>query len=413
MSNENLAKLNRQIDDLGTEAIELMKNIIPIKSLGPLNDGSGESEKAEFIKDYLKAIGIEEIEEYPAPDPSVPGGLRPNLVARIPGKNRNRTVWIMAHLDVVPEGDRSKWDTNPFEAVVKNGKIYGRGTEDNNQGLVSAVMTAKAFTDEGIQPENNLAILLVSDEETGSRFGLEFMIENHSELFKKEDIFIVPDAGEPDSSMIEVAEKSILWIKFKTRGKQVHASMPEKGINAFKAASNLVVELDQLHQLFGASDPVFDPPISTFEPTKKESNVPNINTIPGDDVFYLDCRIIPEYSIEDVLARVKDICDGIEKKFNVKIEISTEQKEQAAPATPVDAPVVIALKKAVKDVYNTDAKAMGIGGGTVAAIFRRAGFNVAVWSTIDDLAHQPNEYCVIENLVNDTKVFAHVCMQNL
>lgn len=413
MSNENLAKLNRQIDDLGTEAIELMKNIIPIKSLGPLNDGSGESEKAEFIKDYLKAIGIEEIEEYPAPDPSVPGGLRPNLVARIPGKNRNRTVWIMAHLDVVPEGDRSKWDTNPFEAVIKNGKIYGRGTEDNNQGLVSAIMTAKAFTDEGIQPENNLAILLVSDEETGSRFGLEFMIENHSDLFKKEDIFIVPDAGESDSSMIEVAEKSILWIKFKTRGRQVHASMPEKGINAFKAASNLVVELDQLHQLFGASDPVFDPPISTFEPTKKESNVPNINTIPGDDVFYLDCRIIPEYSIEDVLARVKDICDGIEKKFNVMIEISTEQKEQAAPATPVDAPVVMALKKAVKDVYNTDAKAMGIGGGTVAAIFRRAGFNVAVWSTIDDLAHQPNEYCVIENLVNDTKVFAHVCMQNL
>ncbi|MGD9487072.1 MAG: M20 family metallo-hydrolase [Calditrichaceae bacterium] len=413
MSNENLAKLNRQIDDLGTEAIELMKNIIPIKSLGPLNDGSGESEKAEFIKDYLKAIGIKEIEEYPAPDPSVPGGLRPNLVARIPGKNRNRTVWIMAHLDVVPEGDRSKWDTNPFEAVIKNGKIYGRGTEDNNQGLVSAIMTAKAFTDEGIQPENNLAILLVSDEETGSRFGLEFMIENHSDLFKKEDIFIVPDAGESDSSMIEVAEKSILWIKFKTRGRQVHASMPEKGINAFKAASNLVVELDQLHQLFGASDPVFDPPISTFEPTKKESNVPNINTIPGDDVFYLDCRIIPEYSIEDVLARVKDICDGIEKKFNVKIEISTEQKEQAAPATPVDAPVVMALKKAVKDVYNTDAKAMGIGGGTVAAIFRRAGFNVAVWSTIDDLAHQPNEYCVIENLVNDTKVFAHVCMQNL
>lgn len=141
--------------------------------------------------------------------------------------------------------------------------------------------------------------------------------------------------------------------------------------------------------------------------------MPNINTIPGDDVFYLDCRIIPEYSIEDVLARVKDICDGIEKKFNVMIEISTEQKEQAAPATPVDAPVVMALKKAVKDVYNTDAKAMGIGGGTVAAIFRRAGFNVAVWSTIDDLAHQPNEYCVIENLVNDTKVFAHVCMQNL
>ncbi len=86
-------------------------------------------------------------------------------------------------------------------------------------------------------------------------------------------------------------------------------------------------------------------------------------------------------------------------------------EEQAAPATSVDAPVVKALKSAIGEVYNIEAKAMGIGGGTVAAIFRRAGLDVAVWSTIDDTAHQPNEYCVIANLLNDAKVFGHVCLQ--
>jgi succinyl-diaminopimelate desuccinylase len=401
-----------QIEQLRYEAVDLMKAIVPIKALGPLNDGTGETEKAEFLINYLKSIGITDIQEYPAPDNMVQGGARPNIVARIAGQDRSKTIWILAHLDVVPEGDLSKWDTDPWEAVVKGGKIFGRGTEDNHQGLVSGVMAAKAFKDLDIKPKFDLGVMLVSDEETGSKFGLEYIVENHPELFGENDMIIVPDAGEPDGSMIEVAEKSIVWLKMKTMGKQVHASTPEKGINAFKAASNLAVRLDKLHETFNASDPVFDPPISTFEPTKKEANVPNVNTIPGDDIFYVDCRILPQYSIEEVMQEVRDIADGVEKEFGVKIEISLAQKDQAAPPTPADAPVVKALQSAIKDVYKIKAKPMGIGGGTVAAIFRRAGFKAAVWSKIEDMAHQPNEFCYIDNLVNDAKVFAHICMQD-
>lgn len=411
MQDNNLNKILHYIDKLKTEAIELMKAIVPIKALGPLNDGEGEKEKAEFIKNYLKSCGISNIREFSSQDAAVPGGLRSNLVAQIPGKNPSSKVWILCHLDVVPEGDRSKWDTDPFEAVVKDGRIYGRGTEDNHQGLVSAVMTLRAFNELGIQPKHDLGVVFVSDEETGSTHGLQFLINHHADLFSKEDWIIVPDAGEPDGSMVEVAEKSILWIKFKTIGKQVHASMPEKGINAFKAAGHLVVKLEELYQRFGDRDEVFDPPISTFEPTKKEANVPNINTIPGDDVFYLDCRVLPQYEISQVLDEVQKICSSIENEFRVKIEISTSQKEQAAAPTPADAAVVIALKNAIQQVYGIRAEARGIGGGTVAAIFRRAGYKAAVWSTIDDMAHQPNEYCVIENMINDAKVFAHVCLQ--
>ena len=413
MSNSNLKEILKGIDQCRSEAIDLMKAIVPIKALGPLNDGTGEWEKAEFLKEYLKTIGFKEIEEYPASDDMVPGGLRPNLIARISGERNDRTVWILSHLDVVPEGDLSKWDTNPFEAVVKDGRIYGRGTEDNNQGLVSSILMAKAFITSGIKPLYNIGLVMVADEETGSKYGLEYLMEHHHDLFDKDDLFIVPDAGEPDATMIEVAEKSIMWVKFKTIGKQVHASMPGKGINAFKAASNLVTALDKLHEIYNDSDPVFDPPISTFEPTKKEANVPNVNTIPGDDVFYLDCRVLPQYQLDDVMAKIETIAKEIEDKFNVKIEISTEQREQAAPATPVDAPVVKSLEKAIKEVYNVDAKPMGIGGGTVAALFRRAGFNAAVWATLEDLAHQPNEYCVIDNMVNDAKVFAYVCLTEI
>lgn len=412
MSTDEKQKVISYIDELKNEAVELMKAIVPIKALGPTNGGTGEAEKAEFLKNYLKTLGITDIKEYPAPDPRVPGGMRPNLVAKLPGKS-SRTVWILGHLDVVPEGDLSKWDTDPFEAVVKGDQIFGRGTEDNNHAIVTGCMTAKAFLDLGIKPNYSLGLVFVADEETGSKYGLEYLLENHPNLFSENDLIIVPDAGEPDSSMIEVAEKSILWVKFKTIGKQTHASMPEKGINAFRAASHLVVALEELGKIFDKKDPIFDPPQSTFEPTRKEANVPNINTIPGDDIFYFDARILPDYDIDEVLDKMRTIADKIEKEFNVKIELSKEQYEQAAPATDPNAPVVQALKVAIKEIYNVDARPMGIGGGTVAAIFRRKGFQAAVWSTIDDMAHEPNEYDRISNIINDTKVFAHVCMQEV
>jgi len=225
-------------------------------------------------------------------------------------------------------------------------------------------------------------------------------------------LIIVPDAGNEEGDMIEVAEKSLLWLKFKTLGKQAHGSTPEKGINSFKAASFLVTELDNLYQIFSKKDPLFDPPISTFEPTKKEPNVPNINTIPGEDIFFMDSRILPEYTVEEVEEKIKNMAKNIEEKFKVKIELEEDNKAPAAPPTPAKAPVVSALKKAIKEVYNKNAKPMGIGGGTVAALFRQAGFNAACWAKLDETAHQPNEYCIIDNMLGDAKVFAHVFLQD-
>jgi succinyl-diaminopimelate desuccinylase len=203
----------------------------------------------------------------------------------------------------------------------------------------------------------------------------------------------------------------IHWLKFKTLGKQAHGSTPHKGINSFKAACFLVTELETLYRTFKDRDLLFDPPISTFEPTKKEANVPNINTIPGEDVFYLDSRILPKYTIDEVEQQIKKIVKKIEAKFKVKITWEEQQRAPAAPPTSAKAPVVNALREAIKEVYNKEAEARGIGGGTVAAIFRRAGYEAACWSKVDETAHQPNEYCHIENMMGDAKVFAHVCLQ--
>jgi Acetylornithine deacetylase/Succinyl-diaminopimelate desuccinylase and related deacylases len=205
----------------------------------------------------------------------------------------------MTHMDVVPPGELSLWRADPFKAWVEKGRIYGRGVEDNQQDMVASIFAVKAFMAENLKPVYDVGIALVADEETGSKKGIEYVL-NNSEVFRPDDLIIVPDAGNSNGTMIEVAEKSILWLKIKTRGKQAHGSTPEKGINSFKAASFLITELQNLYQIFNKRDRLFSPPISTFEPTKKEANVPNINTIPGEDIFYMDCRILPAYQVEKV-----------------------------------------------------------------------------------------------------------------
>jgi succinyl-diaminopimelate desuccinylase len=170
------------------------------------------------------------------------------------------------------------------------------------------------------------------------------------------------------------------------------------------------VALDDLQGEFPRHNPLFRPPMSTFEPTRKEANVPNINTIPGRNVFYLDCRVLPDYDLAQVIERVRALATAAADKFGVSLEVETVQALPSAPPTAPDAPVVKALQQAIRQVYGREATPQGIGGGTVAAFFRQAGLPAAVWMTANDCAHQPNEFCFLSHLLGDAKVLAHVCL---
>jgi len=405
-----LQSINQKIESYRNAMINMQIKLCSIPAISPASGGVGEAEKAAVLLEFLKENGFDSIDLIKAPDLDTPAGYRPNLIAKYQGDSSEKTIWIMTHMDVVPPGELSLWQGDPFRAWVQGGRIYGRGVEDNQQDLVASLFAVKAFHDLGLRPRYDVGLALVADEEMGNEKGIDYVLQN-SGHFRKQDLIIVPDAGNTDGTQIEVAEKSILWLRFETIGKQAHGSTPERGINSFKAASFLVTELEQLYRMFDDHVSLFDPPLSTFEPTKKESNVPNINTIPGDDVFFMDCRILPEYAVPDVLAAVRKIADAVEDRLKVKIMVEAIQNAPAAPPTSEDAPVVKALQKAIHDTYGVKGEPIGIGGGTVAAYFRQAGFEAACWSRADETAHQPNEYCVIDNMLGDAKVFAHIFLQ--
>jgi succinyl-diaminopimelate desuccinylase len=408
---DKFQRISQRIDSYRDQMIELQTALTAIPAIGPENGGDGELLKANFLKQCLMELGFKNFRHYDAQDNRVSSGIRPNFVATIEGKNKSRFVWIITHLDIVPPGELNLWHHDPYRAYVKDGHIFGRGVEDNQQDMVASIFAAKAIIDEGLTTTNSINLAFVSDEETSSNMGLFYMMDSTDKLFNHDDLIVVPDSGNPQGTLIEVAEKSILWPCFKTKGKQCHGSKPQLGNNAFFAASHLVTKLGKLKKLFPKSDPLFDPPESTFEPTKKEANVGNINTIPGEDFFCMDCRVLPDYDLQDVTSAIQKIVREIEKKFKVQIEISTAQYVQSAKPTSPDTPVIKALTEAIQTVYNIEAFAGGVGAGTVASYIRKKDYPAAVWSKTNQTAHQPDENCPIDNILGNAKVFAHLFLQ--
>ncbi len=366
--------------------------------------------RVEFLQGVIGGWGFDQIERVDAKDERVPSGIRPNLVATIKGET-DRTFWILSHTDVVPPGDPSGWRTPPFEPEVREGRIYGRGSEDNGQALIASFYAAKGLLDAKIRPHYTLKLVAVSDEEVGSTKGAIYLLDQN--LFGKNDLVLVPDYCQPEGDKIEVSEKNILWVAIRTHGLQTHGSTPDKGVNAMEAASRYMLRLvEQLRGKYVKIDALFDPSVSTFSPTRRDANVPNVNTIPGEDVFYMDCRILPEYPPEEILEEMQKLGEEMGKELGVKIEVEVKQMTHSAQM-PSDAEVVRLLQEALRKTRGVEGKLIGVGGGTVANYFRERGIPAAVWGTGDDVAHIVNEYCKIENLVADAKTMAAMSLLSL
>jgi len=400
---DDVRKIWRWLETFGRErAIAIETRLTAVPALAPESGGQGEMAKARVVEEALPASFA--VERCDSPDPRVPEERRPNIIARMAGK-RSRTLWLMGHLDVVPPGEPELWTADPWTLRVEGDLLYGRGAEDNQQAITSMLLLAEAADACGVSPENGLGLLFVADEECGSRHGAQYILRKRRDLFAGGDLLVVPDMGVSDGSVIEVAEKSIFWVRVEVEGVQCHGSTPEKGKNTLAAAAEMIVHMDDVAARFPARDPLFTS-ASTFTPTRYEENVPNVNTVPGRGVFYVDCRVLPGYTLDDVLAAFRSVFLPVAERHGVTVSFSLAQDTPAAPVTPPDSPVVAGLVRSIGRVLGVRARCVGIGGGTVAAFFRRAGIPAAVWATQDSTMHSPDENARVSHIIGDAKVFA-------
>ena len=214
-----------------SEIFGLLKDLIRINSVNPsLVEGApGEEEIANFIADYMKEIGLEmHIEE-------IETG-RPNVVGVLKGSGNGPILLLNGHMDTV---GIDYMEIDPLNPVVKDGKLYGRGSFDMKGGLAAILAAAKAVSDSGEKIHGDLVVAAVCDEEYRS-IGTDRLVETI-----KADAAIV---AEPTELQIVVAHKGFAWIDIETRGIAAHGSRPEEGVDAITKMGKFLVELENLQK---------------------------------------------------------------------------------------------------------------------------------------------------------------------
>lgn len=392
----------KEVERLSDETVKELIEVLRVPAISPEYGGEGEYEKAKRILEILEKMGLK-VKIINVLDKNKK--IRPNIISFLEGRTKNK-LWIIAHMDVVPPGDLSMWKTKPFDPVLKNGKIFARGALDDGQAIGAMLLAVKALLNSNAKPKSTVAVVFLSDEETGSRYGIKYLIKKYGGLFSKKDAALVPDAGNEEGTMIETAEKSILWLKIKVKGREVHASTPEKGINAHRIAMEYSLAVDKiLHERYNTKQKPFSS-ISSFEPTVAKNSAQSPNIAPGEHEIVFDCRILPKYKIKEVLNVFEKVAKIFEKRLKVKIEIEKIISDESTKATPNNSRIVKSLKTAIKEVKGKSAFTVGIGGGTIARYLRKIGVPAAVWLTCPNVEHQPNEYCRIKDIVEDAKIMA-------
>lgn len=401
-------RIFEETERLRDDMVAALSRICQIPAISPHNGGTGEEEKTKEIEKLVCELALGKPEWHRVDDPVSPTGNRPSLFLSTPG-TQTRRLCILSHTDIVPEGDRSLWTLDPYQPVVKGSRLYGRGVSDNGQALIASIFALKALQNLKLTPSFEVCLAFLADEEMGSKYGVKPLIDRG--LFREDDLVIAPDGGNDKGSFVEISEKASLKLEFHVIGHQAHASMPHTGLNACRVANLLAVQVDEaLHKAFLDEDNLFDPAVSTFEPTRRFANVPNVNTVPGKERFSFDCRILPSVSLDEVLKVVEKVKNDIAHRTGARIELEVGRSD-AAPPTSGDSDVVQLLNASIKEVLNVEPQLGGVGGGTFAAFFRRKGIPAVVWQQeCAGVAHQPDEYTEINYIVNCARVFAVMMM---
>src|SRR5271157_3763445 len=129
----SITDMQQWITEHREEILEFFLKMLAFPAISPDSEGQGEKLKADFIEQYLLGLDFGTVERIDAPDPRAEGGIRPNLLFYTGNRKSSPRLWFVCHMDVVPPGDLNAWTSDPFQPFLADGKVIGRGAEDNGQ----------------------------------------------------------------------------------------------------------------------------------------------------------------------------------------------------------------------------------------------------------------------------------------
>ena len=362
------------------ELNDLLQKLIQIKSVNPPGN---EDEIANFIKEFLLKNNI------PSEFVSLEEG-RNSIVAKVEGKEKGN-ITLCGHLDTVRVKEED-WIKPPFQGIVEEGKMYGRGASDMKGGVAAIIYAVILLKRKGITPEKTVQLALTADEEWGYR-GARTLVDKS--YFDQTNFLIIT---EPTNLQVSIGEKGELWIKAKFYGRSAHGSTPEVGINTIIPGSEFVVNVTERYEKIFEADPFWG---KTSMSIGQFHGGVQVNIVPNYSEIQLDFRVISEEDKERAMELVRKTGKDIAEKCGV--EFKGEIFNYHPPIfTSVDNPYVkkfmqvAGIKKANIIKYCTD-------GGTIIPK-KKIPFIIFGPGDIAQ-AHQNDEYIELDTLYRAVDTF--------
>jgi acetylornithine deacetylase len=352
-------------------AAELVASLVAIDSVNPelVPGGAGEAEIAEYVAGWLRDAGLEvELDE------AAPG--RPSVIAVAPGTRGGRSLMLNAHLDTVGVEGMER----PFDPVVRNGRLHGRGAYDMKAGLAACMLAATRLRSERLA--GDVVVAAVADEEHAS-VGVQSVLRR-----RRTDAAIVT---EPTALRVCIAHKGFVWAELETRGRAAHGSRPAEGVDAITRMAPVLTRLSELQStLDAASASALVGPGSVHASLIEGGQ--ELSSYPARCVLSLERRTIPGEGADDVRRECEALVEGIDGA-----EARLGLVREPFSVDP-DAEVVQAIARAAEAVSGRPAELYGETYWMDAAFIQAAGIPTVVFGPGGEGAHAVEEWVDLESV---------------
>jgi acetylornithine deacetylase len=344
---------------------KILAELVRINSVNPAYGGPGEAELAAWVRQFFASRQMEVSEQWVWPD-------RPNVIARLRGRNSRRRVILEAHLDTVSVVGMT---IEPFAPRVEGGRLFGRGACDTKGGLAAMMHAIVGVHADGLVPPCDVWLAAVVDEEHGFR-GVAKLCEDLTA-----DAAIV---AEPTNLRAVVASKGVLRWRIRVEGRAAHSGKPHLGVNAINHMARIVLAFEQdqarlataVHPLLGAA---------TCNVGVIHGGV-QVNFVPAECVIEVDRRLLPGEKPADVLTHYQELINALREQHpSLRAVMEPPMLVDEALETPVESPLVQTATTLLAE-RGLDAVPCGVPYGSDASKLSRRGVPSIVFGpgSIDD-----------------------------
>ncbi|OGY83707.1 MAG: hypothetical protein A3F54_04970 [Candidatus Kerfeldbacteria bacterium RIFCSPHIGHO2_12_FULL_48_17] len=381
-----LSKYAKHVDE--KKIISIVSDLVRENTVNPPGN---EHRVKDVVTRLMKELGME-VSYYE----KKPG--RTNVVGKLMRGSGKKSLGFVSHMDTVPPGERELWTSDPFEPVLRGRRLYGRGALDDKGSFAAVYSAVRAFLAEcGGEFDGVIYLIAAADEETGSELGVIYLVE---EVGLRFDAGIIPDAGKLHEAVY--GEKGVVQLELVSKGVQAHGSTPELGRNALLPLACVVDALRDV-KLGEKWHEEFDGWTMNVGVVEGGSAA---NIVPARARAAVDFRIPEGLTLDDVLRAVGECIAAARGRYDYT-DIDVKVTHQSTPhIVDKNAPIVRNFETARKRL-GMPMKYVTIGGNTVAKNLYEVGIPcITHYPGNDELAHAPNEYADIDDLMAGSVLYA-------